>query len=149
MIFDLDALAADLQARVDANACALYGEEAVSRWGEFRHRRDLPLASAAGEAFTPRGKGVVVSLHVVDGRVVDAAFQAKGCGHYCLAAEAACTLALGRPLGEAGRITAHEIRRMLGAMLAGEEHCADIAALAMARAAEKALDMTRTHPFPA
>jgi tRNA-specific 2-thiouridylase len=71
----------------------------------------------------------------VDGtRVVDAGFEAHGCGAATAAGSAAVTLVRGRPILAAARIGARQIAAELGGLSPGKLHAAELAADALARA---------------
>src|SRR4051794_13502500 len=67
-------------------------------------------------------------------RVVEAGFDAEGCGALTAAAGAAVTLVSGEPLLEAGRVGTREIAEELGGLSPGKLHAADLVADALHRA---------------
>jgi tRNA-specific 2-thiouridylase len=69
-----------------------------------------------------------------DQRVVEAGFNARGCGAVTAAASAAVTLIRGRTVLEAARVGPGEIAGELGGLSPGKLHAADVAAEALARA---------------
>jgi len=77
-----------------------------------------------------------VTLRIaVDGdHVVDAGFDAHGCGASTVAASVAVTLAKDRPILEAALIGAYDIAHELGGLSPGKLHAAELAADALARA---------------
>ncbi len=74
------------------------------------------------------------SLSLDGERVVDAGFDAEGCGSASAAGSAAVTLVRGRDLLAAARIGATEIAEELGGLSPGKLHAAELAADALARA---------------
>ena len=68
------------------------------------------------------------------GEIVDAGFDASGCGAAVAAGSAAVALVRGRPLLEAARVGASEIAAELGGLMAAKRHAADLAADALHRA---------------
>lgn len=80
------------------------------------------------------GDLVAIRVAVEGGRVVDAGFDASGCGAAQAAASAAVDLVLGEPLLEAARVGAAAIAEALGGLSAGKLHAADLASDALHRA---------------
>jgi tRNA-specific 2-thiouridylase len=68
------------------------------------------------------------------GRVVDAGFDASGCGAAIAAGSAAVALVRGAPLLQAARVGAEEISQELGGLSPAKRHAAELAADALARA---------------
>jgi tRNA-specific 2-thiouridylase len=77
---------------------------------------------------------VRISIAVHGEEVVDAGFDAHGCGAATAAGSAAVTLVRGRAVLDAARIGAPEIAAELGGLSAGKLHAAELAADALARA---------------
>jgi tRNA-specific 2-thiouridylase len=72
---------------------------------------------------------------LLDGeRIVDAGFEAQGCGAATAAASAAVTVLRGSHLFEAARIGPEQIAAELGGLSAAKRHAAELAADALARA---------------
>jgi tRNA-specific 2-thiouridylase len=80
------------------------------------------------------GDAVTVVLSVAGDRVVDAGFDAEGCGATIASGSAAVSLVHERPLLDAARVGAHEIAAELGGLSPGKFHAADLAADALHRA---------------
>jgi tRNA-uridine 2-sulfurtransferase len=89
-------------------------------------------AGAAGGAAC--GDLVRVSVAVRDDRVVDAGFEASGCGAAQAAGSAVVELVRGAPLLEAARVGAPAVAAALGGLSAGKLHAADLASDALHRA---------------
>ncbi len=91
---------------------------------------------AAGGAVC--GDLVRISLAVdpssADGRVLDAGFDASGCGAAIAAGSAVVSLISGTPLLEAARIGPEQIEDELGGLSAAKRHAAELAADALHRA---------------
>jgi tRNA-specific 2-thiouridylase len=87
----------------------------------------------------------------VDGdRVLDAGFDAHGCGTSIAAASVAVSLARDSPVLTAARIGAHDIAQELGGLSPGKLHAAELAADALARALGAAVRAAaRIAPDPA
>ena len=81
-------------------------------------------------------------LRTREGRLVQARFQAYGCGPTIAAASAATELAAGRPLEDLTLLLAREIEDALDGLPEDRKHAAEVAAGAMRAAALDALRRT-------
>jgi tRNA-uridine 2-sulfurtransferase len=90
------------------------------------------FAGAAGGAAC--GDLVKVVVAVEGGTVVDAGFDAEGCGAALAAGSAAVELVRGTPLLDAARVGSATIAAALGGLSAGKLHAADLASDALHRA---------------
>jgi tRNA-specific 2-thiouridylase len=103
---------------------------------------DAPLARGhvPGDAHTGAAGGaacgdlVRISLALAGDRVVDAGFDAHGCGTALAAGSAAVALARGRPLLEVARVGPDEVAAELGGLIPSKRHAAELAADALHRA---------------
>jgi tRNA-specific 2-thiouridylase len=91
-----------------------------------------PHAGAAGGAAC--GDLVRVAVRVVRERVVEAGFDAEGCGAARAAGSAVVKLVEGRPFLEAARVTADSVSEALGGLIPPKRHAAELAADALHRA---------------
>ena len=89
------------------------------------------------------GDLVRVSVRVAGDRVVEAGFDAEGCGALTAAASAAVTLVSGEPLLDAARVGTREISEELGGLSPGKLHAADLVADALHRALGRRLRRRR------
>src|SRR3954468_11593174 len=80
------------------------------------------------------GDLIRVSVRVDGDRVVEAGFDASGCGALTGAGSAAVTLVSDEPLLEAAKVGTREISTELGGLSPGKLHAADLAADALHRA---------------
>jgi tRNA-uridine 2-sulfurtransferase len=100
------------------------------------HAPDGSFAGAAGGAAC----GDLIRLSIAldpdspDGRIVDAGFDANGCGASIAAGSAVVSLVRGTPLLEAARIGVAEIEAELGGLSVAKRHAAELAADALHRA---------------
>jgi tRNA-specific 2-thiouridylase len=94
--------------------------------------RDSPHSGAAGGAAC--GDLVRVAVRVVGERVVEAGFDAEGCGAIRAAGSAVVELVAGAPFTEAARVTADDVAAALGGLIAPKRHAAELAADALHRA---------------
>jgi tRNA-specific 2-thiouridylase len=93
---------------------------------------DWPHAGAAGGAAC--GDLVRVAVRVESDRVVEAGFDADGCGAVRAAGSAAVELVEGKPFVEAARATPDDIAEALGGLIPPKRHAAELAADALHRA---------------
>jgi tRNA U34 2-thiouridine synthase MnmA/TrmU/NifU-like protein involved in Fe-S cluster formation len=77
---------------------------------------------------------LAVDPHSPEGRIVDAGFDASGCGAAIAAGSAAVSLVRGESLLTAARVGAKEIASELGGLAATKRHAAELAADALHRA---------------
>jgi tRNA-specific 2-thiouridylase len=89
-------------------------------------------AGAAGGAAC--GDLVTISLAVAGETVVDAGFEASGCGAAVAAGSAVVQLVRGAPLLDAARVGTEAIAAALGGLSVGKLHAADLASDALHRA---------------
>jgi tRNA-specific 2-thiouridylase len=109
-----------------------------------RGRGRIPAGAhdgAAGGAAC--GDLVRISVAVGPGGVLDAGFEAAGCGAAIAAASAAVELVAGAPLLDAARVGTADIASALGGLSPGKLHAAELAADALHRALGAA---ARVHP---
>ncbi len=108
----------------------------TSPQGRGRHPAGGFSASTGGGACCDT---VRLTLALDRENVVEAGFDADGCGAATAAASAAVSLVHGRPVLEAARIGTAAIARELGGLSPGKLHAAEIAADALSRALGAAL----------
>lgn len=83
-------------------------------------------------------------LRVREGRVVEARFQAYGCGPTIAAASAATEVATGVPLGDLLELGAERVEAAVGGLPEERRHAALVAALGLRAAARDALSRVGT-----
>ena len=93
---------------------------------------DAPHAGAAGGAAC--GDLVRVAVRVDGDRIVEAGFDAEGCGAARAAGSAVVELVEGAPFLEAARVTIDDVSEALGGLLPPKRHAAQLAADALHRA---------------
>jgi tRNA-uridine 2-sulfurtransferase len=93
---------------------------------------DWPHAGAAGGAAC--GDLVRVSVRLDGDRVVEAGFDAEGCGAARAAGSAVVELVEHRPVLEAARVTPDDVAAALGGLIPAKRHAAELAADALHRA---------------
>jgi tRNA-specific 2-thiouridylase len=92
---------------------------------------------------------VEISIAVSGDRVLDAGFDAHGCGAATAAGSAAVTLVRGTSVLDAARICARDIAEELGGLSPAKLHAAEVAADALARALGAAVRERARVPRPA
>jgi tRNA-specific 2-thiouridylase len=106
----------------------------------FEHHLTSPQGHRREAAFTAEVGGfrccdrVQLAVTVDRERVIDAGFDAQGCGAASAAGSAAVTLVRGASLLDAARLGPREIAAELGGLSAAKWHAAELAADALARA---------------
>lgn len=108
----------------------------------FEHHLTSPqgLGRVPADDFTVTADGgaccdsIRFSVSVGEGALLDAGFDAEGCGAATAAGSAAVTLARGRSVLDAARIGPRQIAEELGGLSPGKLHAAELAADALARA---------------
>jgi tRNA-specific 2-thiouridylase len=108
--------------------------------------REWPHAGAAGGAAC--GDLIRVAVRVEGDRVVEAGFDAEGCGAARAAGSAVVELVEGRPLVDAARIEPDDVASALGGLIPGKRHAAELAADALHRALGAAATSARLGPDP-
>ena len=103
----------------------------TSPQGHRHHPRGASTVTASGGACCDE---IRFSIVLENATVVDAGFDAQGCGAATAAGSAAVELVRGRDVLDAARIGAAEIAGELGGLSPGKLHAADLAADALARA---------------
>ena len=83
-------------------------------------------------------------LRVREGRVVEARFQAYGCGPTIAAASVGTEVATGRALDDLVTVLAARIESALGGLPEPRRHAAEVVALGLRAAAHDALSRART-----
>jgi tRNA-specific 2-thiouridylase len=107
---------------------------------EFAEHLEHPVRRGRGAQFAASAGGAIcgdlirISVTVEGDRVIDAGFDASGCGAAVAAGSAAVSLVHGEPLLDAARVGAAAISEELGGLSAGKFHAADLAADALHQA---------------
>jgi tRNA-specific 2-thiouridylase len=103
----------------------------TSPQGHRRHPADATLITAHGGSCCDQ---IDFSVKVDDSDVVDAGFDARGCGAATAAGSAVVTLVRGRSILDAARLTPADVAAELGGLSPGKLHAAELAADALHRA---------------
>src|SRR5689334_15358587 len=108
--------------------------------------RDWPHSGAAGGAAC--GDLVRVAVRVEGDTIVEAGFDAEGCGAALAAGSAAVELVEGRQLTRAASVGPDEIAGALGGLIPAKRHAAELAADALHRALGAAAPNARLDHSP-
>ncbi|WP_354697488.1 QueC-like queuosine biosynthesis [Paraconexibacter sp. AEG42_29] len=108
---------------------------------------DGACSGAAGGAAC--GDLVTIAVTVRGDRVVEAGFEASGCGAVIAAGSAVVELVTGAPVLEAARVGTREVSAELGGLSVGKLHAADLASDALHRALGAAVRRGAAVPAPA
>jgi len=110
------------------------------------HRPADAVDGAAGGTLC--GDLVTVALRVEGDRVLDAGFDAEGCGTMIAAGSAVVEIVRGAHVLEAARVGSREVAAELGGLSTGKLHAADLAADALHRALGAAVRTQASVPAP-
>jgi len=132
----LDDFVSGLQAEIDAQARADYGEEAFARWKNPLFMGAMEAPDACGRVTGTCGDTMQVFLRVVDGRVAEALFLTDGCGPSAICGSFAAEMARGRKLDELADFAGEEILARTGGLPEDDRHCAFLAAGAVRAAVD-------------
>jgi nitrogen fixation NifU-like protein len=110
----------------------MYGEVAVDHFTNPRNVGVLERADGSAQETNPRcGDFTRITLRVREGRVAEIAFKTFGCSAAIASASMITTLADGKPVDQAARLSADDVASALGGLPAGKEGCASMAAAAL------------------
>jgi len=118
----------DLQAQIDTQTLADFGEVVYQRWKNPLYMQVLPQADGHARETGSCGDSIEIFLAIENGRVTDAGFQTDGCGPSAVCGSYAAEMALGRTPLEITEITGETILSVLGGLPPEHEHCAFLAA---------------------
>jgi len=113
-----------------------YNETLLDHFKHPRHAGALPDATGTGIARYPTcGDVTRVFVRVEDDVLIDALFQAGGCGPGIACASAMLEMVVGRPIESALALTARAVADAIG-LPEPKMHCADLAISALRAAIE-------------
>jgi len=106
----------------------MYSPQLLDHFQNPRNAGDLSDADATVELENPVcGDVVRLSLKVVDGRIAEIKFKAKGCVPSIACASALTEMVRGKPLEPARRITREELTNAVGGLPQASTHAAHLA----------------------
>ena len=106
---------------------ARYADVVVEHLESPHNRRGLPGADAVGRAGGPSGPRVEIHLKLSQNTVVEASFEAAGCGVTIACCSRLTEWIEGRSLRECLAIDGAALSRELGQLPGDKQHCAELA----------------------
>jgi nitrogen fixation NifU-like protein len=131
-----DDFVACMQAEIDRETLADFGEKVYERWKNPLYMHAIPDADAKGRQKGACGDTISVFLKIENGRVQNAGFMTDGCGPSAVCGSYAAEMAIGKTPLEITEITGEDILEALGGLPQEHEHCAFLAAAALQAALE-------------
>ena len=138
----------DLQAQIDAQTLADFGEVVYQRWKKPLYMQALPQADGHARETGSCGDSIEIFLAIEKDRITDAGFQTDGCGPSVVCGSYAAEMAIGRTPLEITEVTGEAILSALGGLPQEHEHCAFLAAAALQSALEDYMTRHRKNPSP-
>jgi len=106
----------------------VYSEKTIDHFLNPRNLGELPGPDGFGRVTGPCGDTMEICLKVRDGRVTNASFWTDGCGPSIASGSMVTEMAKRMNIGEAQRISQHNVLAALGGLPDESEHCALLAA---------------------
>jgi len=106
----------------------VYSEKTIDHFLSPRNLGEIPAPDGFGRVTGSCGDTMEIYLKVRDGRVMDAFFWTDGCGPSIASGSMVTEMAKRRSIGEAQRISQHDVLAALGGLPEESEHCALLAA---------------------
>jgi nitrogen fixation NifU-like protein len=106
----------------------MYSPELLDHFEHPRNSGELPGATSRRRTENPAcGDILELAVKIVNGRVEDIRFRAKGCVPAMACASAVTELAKGKPVGEVQAISKDDVVRWVGGLPAASGHAAQLA----------------------
>jgi nitrogen fixation NifU-like protein len=122
----------------------MYSERVVDHFSNPRNVGVIEGADGKGQDANPScGDFTRITVRIADGRVAEARFKTFGCSAAIASASMVTTLAAGKRVDDAARISAEDVLNALGGLPANKEGCALMAAGALRSAIADAKVRTR------
>ena len=121
----------DLEALIMADARQTYSEAAMDHAMNPRNAGNMADADGFGHFAGPCGDTMKIWIKVRDGKVASATFWTNGCGASIASGSVITTLAQGKTVQAAYRISGQDVLSALGGLPEDNEHCALLAATAL------------------
>lgn len=116
----------------------MYNEIVMDHFNNPRNVGELAKSSVAGEVSSPIcGDTTFIYLDVEDNIIKDIKFKTFGCAAAIASSSMLTTMALGKTLDEARKITNEDIVKNLGGLPEAKIHCSVLAADALRKAIEE------------
>ncbi len=123
----LNALVADLQQKIYAEAKEAYGEAGYERWRNPRYNGRMNDATVQARRTGGCGDTIEMYLKFDADRVVKASYTTDGCGSSSLCGSYTAQLALGKTPDELYELTGDQVLHTIGKFPKEEVHCATLA----------------------
>ena len=118
----------ELEQSVMADMRKVYSEKTIDHFLNPRNLDEIPAPDGFGRITGPCGDTMEISIKVRDGRVMNASFWTDGCGPSIASGSMVTEMAKRMSIGEAQRISQHDVLAALGGLPEESEHCALLAA---------------------
>jgi len=106
----------------------VYSEKTIDHFLNPRNLGEISTPDGFGRVTGPCGDTMEIYLKVRDGRVTNASFWTDGCGPSIASGSMVTEMAKRMNIGEAQRISQHDVLAALGGLPEESEHCALLAA---------------------
>jgi len=106
----------------------VYSEKTIDHFLNPRNLAEIPAPDGFGRVTGTCGDTMEICLKVRDGKVTDASFWTDGCGPSIASGSMVTEIAKRMNIGEAQRISQHDVLAALDGLPEESEHCALLAA---------------------
>jgi nitrogen fixation NifU-like protein len=106
----------------------VYSEKTIDHFLNPRNLGEIPAPDGFGRVTGPCGDTMEIYLNVRDGKVSNASFWTDGCGTSIASGSMVTEMAKRMNIGEAQRISQHDVLAALDGLPEESEHCALLAA---------------------
>jgi nitrogen fixation NifU-like protein len=128
MVQEFDDSFKELEQSVMEEMKKVYSEKTIDHFLNPRNLDEIPAPDGFGRITGPCGDTMEISIKVRDGRVMNASFWTDGCGPSIASGSMVTEMAKRMSIGEAQRISQHDVLAALGGLPEESEHCALLAA---------------------
>ena len=118
----------ELEQSVMEDMKRLYSEKTIDHFLNPRNLGEIPAPDGFGRVTGSCGDTMEIYLKVRDDRVINASFWTDGCGPSIASGSMITEMAKQMNIGEAQRISQHDVLAALGGLPEESEHCALLAA---------------------
>jgi len=133
----------ELEQAVVEDMKKVYSEKTIDHFLNPRNLAEIPAPDGFARVTGPCGDTMEICLKVRDGRVTDASFWTDGCGPSIASGSVVTEMAKGTNIGEAQRISQHDVLAALDGLPEESEHCALLAASTLREAIKNYLAFKR------
>jgi nitrogen fixation NifU-like protein len=133
----------ELEQSIMEDMKGIYSEKTIDHFLNPRNLGKIPAPDGIGRITGPCGDTMEICLKVRHGRVMNASFWTDGCGPSIASGSMVTEMAKRMNIGEAQRISQHDVLAALGGLPEESEHCALLAANTLKEAIRDYLDMKR------